>query len=73
MRVQILRNAFEPNGSKAPTILKKGSAHELPDDQAKTLIDRGLAAEITAGSEEKESKKGKKGKKEAAEVSDVTE
>jgi hypothetical protein len=42
----MLKNAFLPDGSKSPTILKSGSIQEVTDTQAEILIDKKYAAEV---------------------------
>ena len=43
MKILMLKNAFKPDGSKAPTILKRNTFHDIPDDQAKILIEKEYA------------------------------
>lgn len=45
MKVLMLKNAFRPDGSPAPSILKRAESYDLPDDQAQILIERGSAVD----------------------------
>lgn len=47
MRIDMLKNAFLPDGSKSPTILKKGSIQDVSDEHGSTLIEKGYAVEQT--------------------------
>lgn len=70
MKVLILENCFKPDGSKSPDILRRNDYHELADDQAQTLIEKGWAVEKEAAADAKDEapqagdapKKGKKAK-----------
>jgi hypothetical protein len=73
MRIEILENCFPPVRpavkSHAPSILERGTFVDLPDDQAKTLIDKGVAAKAPEASEDSDSGK-KKSKKASSDDSD---
>ncbi|QDT46170.1 hypothetical protein Pan258_01870 [Symmachiella dynata] len=70
MKIDILKNCFRRDGSKAPSILKRNTLHDLPDKEAKALIDLGYAAEYKeekpkkAEAKEDRSEEKKDGKKE---------
>ena len=44
--VEIIRSCFAPDGKRTPTILKRGTIVTLEDAKAKTLVDKGYAAEV---------------------------
>lgn len=53
--VEIIRSCFAPDGKRTPTILKRGTIVTLEDAKAKTLVDKGYAAEVTGKKDQAES------------------
>lgn len=71
MKVQLLKNAFRPDGSKTPDILKKGTVVDLPTEQAEKLIGKGVAADVSVKPEASKEPKVKKEK--AVKIDPVSE
>ena len=57
MKIVILKNCFRPDGSSAPTIFKRDSLQDIPDDQAKILIEKKVAVEVKDPKAEKKEEK----------------
>ena len=65
MRIHIVQSCFQPNGAKVPNILKLGTEHDLSDEQAKILLDKGYAVKVEVKKSESEEKAEKPSKKKA--------
>ena len=46
MLIQMLKNAFKPEEGRTRTILNKGTIVEVTNEQAKVLVEKGVAAEV---------------------------
>lgn len=57
MKIELLKNAFKPDGSKAPTILRKGEITDVTDEEGKTLVEKGYAVEFKPKAEKKTKEK----------------
>jgi hypothetical protein len=53
MKLEMLKNAFKPDGSRSPTMLRKGTVVDVADEHAESLIDRGYAVEFKSKNADK--------------------